>query len=265
MTGDSRAIEPFGFFSLESLRAGWYLAWRLVVFTLPFTVGPMVVAALVAAWGLWLAVPFITLVGLVLGVVAAVRITNHVANVWALGEYGRPLPKGVWWSVTWRVLLVSVPLSLLLTPFLLISQGPLLVGGVLDLVLPVIGLSLAGFFVVATVQSYGWAMSTAVADRLGVGGPLDELDASDETEPVRARALVPRRPAPSPTAARARRAVPPRRPEPARRPAPRPAAATLQAPAPAAVQCPKCGLRETERGSVIGWYCRICGWRERRA
>jgi len=29
-------------------------------------------------------------------------------------------------------------------------------------------------------------------------------------------------------------------------------------------QCPKCGLSETERGTVIGWYCTICGWRESR-
>jgi hypothetical protein len=29
-------------------------------------------------------------------------------------------------------------------------------------------------------------------------------------------------------------------------------------------QCPKCSLYETERGSVIGWYCTICGWRETR-
>jgi ribosomal protein L37AE/L43A len=29
-------------------------------------------------------------------------------------------------------------------------------------------------------------------------------------------------------------------------------------------QCPKCGLYETERGSVIGWYCKVCGWREGR-
>ena len=29
-------------------------------------------------------------------------------------------------------------------------------------------------------------------------------------------------------------------------------------------QCPKCGLCETERGSVIGWYCTTCGWRETR-
>ena len=29
-------------------------------------------------------------------------------------------------------------------------------------------------------------------------------------------------------------------------------------------QCPKCSLYETELGKVIGWYCRICGWRESR-
>jgi hypothetical protein len=41
------------------------------------------------------------------------------------------------------------------------------------------------------------------------------------------------------------------------------------APQPAATadrpQCPKCSLYETERGSVIGWYCKVCGWRERKS
>lgn len=29
-------------------------------------------------------------------------------------------------------------------------------------------------------------------------------------------------------------------------------------------RCPKCGLSETELGAVIGWYCKVCGWRESR-
>ena len=28
-----------------------------------------------------------------------------------------------------------------------------------------------------------------------------------------------------------------------------------------AMRCPKCGSGDTERGVVIGWYCRVCGWR----
>jgi len=39
-------------------------------------------------------------------------------------------------------------------------------------------------------------------------------------------------------------------------PAPRPTAAADRP------QCPKCSLYETERGTVIGWYCKVCGWRE---
>ena len=59
----------------------------------------------------------------------------------------------------------------------------------------------------------------------------------------------------------------------AQEPAPAPRPAPRAAPAPAAPpvvsaegkrQCPKCGLYETERGSVIGWYCKVCGWREAR-
>ena len=259
MMGDARAIEPFGFFTMESLRAGWYLAWRLVVFTLPFTLVPMVVAAVVgAASGLWLLAALVAAGGIVLGVVAAVRITNRVAGAWAMGEYGRPLPAGIWWGVTWRVLLVGIPLSLLLTPLSLVSEDPLFVGGAVDLVLPVVGLLLAALYVVATLQSYGWAMSTAVADRLGAAGLDAELDELDPPVPTRTRVLVPRPPAPSR----------PGRPAAAPRPrAPEPRAATATRPPAAGVarQCPKCGLRETERGSVIGWYCRICGWRERRA
>jgi hypothetical protein len=48
---------------------------------------------------------------------------------------------------------------------------------------------------------------------------------------------------------------------------PAPAAARPVAtavPAGERLQCPKCGLRETERGQVIGWHCKVCGWRERR-
>jgi len=256
-------MEPFGFFTLESLRAGWYLAWRLVLFTAPFTLVPMVVAAVVGAvTGLWLVAALLAAGGIVLAVVAAVRITNRVAGAWAMGEYGRPLPAGIWWSVTWRVLLVSIPLSLLLTPLSLVSEGPLFIGGALDLVLPVVGLLLAALYVVATLQSYGWAMSTAVADRLGAAGPLDaELDELDPPVPPRSRVLVPRPPTPARPVGAAHPAAA-LRPPPS---APRVATATRPAPAGAARQCPKCGLRETERGAVIGWYCRICGWRERRA
>ena len=45
----------------------------------------------------------------------------------------------------------------------------------------------------------------------------------------------------------------------------RPAApAAVSATAGDGKQCPKCSLYETEQGKVIGWYCRVCGWRESR-
>jgi ribosomal protein L37AE/L43A len=286
MPGQTRSIEPFGFFSAESLRAGWYLAWRLTVVVLPLLLVPIVVAGVVGAWGLWLAAALLALGGIVAAVVVAVQVTNRVAGAWALTEYGRPLARGVWWSVTWRVCLVGVPLSLLLAPLSLVSQGPLFIGGVLDLVLPFVGLLLGALYVVATLQSYGWAMSTAVADRLGVAGAL-EMDDLDEPMPARPpaasrrpvngspavvppvstperRASAPARQGAAPAgaaatparaaAARARVAAP------ARAAAVRPAAARPPAP----MQCPRCGLQETERGSIIGWYCRVCGWREKR-
>jgi hypothetical protein len=81
--------------------------------------------------------------------------------------------------------------------------------------------------VVVTLRSYGWAMSTMVARRL-----------AGHAAPVARPSAAP----------------------PAARPAPAPVAA-----APGErLQCPKCGLRETERGQVIGWHCKVCGWRESR-
>jgi ribosomal protein L37AE/L43A len=47
-------------------------------------------------------------------------------------------------------------------------------------------------------------------------------------------------------------------------PAPAPVAASRPAAVTDKRQCPKCSLYETERGSVIGWYCKVCGWREGR-
>ena len=46
-------------------------------------------------------------------------------------------------------------------------------------------------------------------------------------------------------------------------PAPRPRSATTVVPGQTR-QCPKCGQYDTVLGTVIGWYCRICGWRESR-
>ena len=277
MRAEPRAIEPFGFFTLESLRAGWYLGWRLLVFTVPVVVVPLAIAAVLGASGLWLAGALAALGGMVLAMAVAVRFTNRVAAAWTRREYGRPLPAGVWWSVSWRVLLVSVPLSLLLTPLGLFSEGPLFVSGVLDLVFPVIGLLLAAFYVVGTLQSYGWALSTAVADRFSAAGLDTEPDllsepARRDPAPARERPAVPRlaNPAPARPAAPSAAAAPAPRPAPARaaaapgRRVPGRARSATATAAAASTRCPKCGLQETERGSVIGWYCRVCGWREKR-
>ena len=48
------------------------------------------------------------------------------------------------------------------------------------------------------------------------------------------------------------------------RPAVPPAPAVATATNDGKRQCPKCNLYETEQGKVIGWYCRVCGWRESR-
>jgi hypothetical protein len=115
-----------------------------------------------------------------------------------------------------------------------------------------------------------------VADRFTAAGLDGEPDLLDEPTrrapgPARARPPVPRpaSPAAGGPAAPAAVAVPAPRPAPARVVGPdrRPPGAARTATATAAAtstRCPKCGLQETERGSVIGWYCRVCGWREKR-
>lgn len=236
----SRAtVTPISFFAHASLGAGWYIAWRLTVFTAPFWAVPAAIAGALLYYfpdrpELALVAAGLVLVGLIAAFIASIPITTRVASGWAVKRWGRPLTQGVWWGIFWRVVVVSLVTSMITGAA---QAGAAMYAAVKPWSPEVLFVTLVPYAVmlaslVVTLRSYGWAMSTMVAKRLS--GPA----ALDPARDARAAA------APAPGA----RAVP------------MPAAATPgEAP-----QCPKCGLRETQRGQVIGWHCRVCGWRESR-
>ena len=233
---DNRRIEPLGFFTLEALKAGWYLAWRV---TLGTAVG-WVVPIPLGIYLVWQGMPVPGAALILLGVAATVALwvvfTNRFASRWAERHWGRPLARGVWWAITWRVFVVGLVAGVVAAPIGMLGsslqsayegsvRGGL--GTLLQLLLSVLN-------VVVSVLAYGWALSRVVASRLG---GFESSAASPVSVP---------RAAPAPAMS---------------------AVAVGAAASSAAVTgrpCPKCGLAETERGQVIGWYCRVCGWRESR-
>ena len=42
---DLLTVEPFGFFTRDALRAGWYLAWRQLIRVVPLAVGALLIGA----------------------------------------------------------------------------------------------------------------------------------------------------------------------------------------------------------------------------
>ena len=250
-------IEPFGFFTADSLRAGWWLTWRVFV----RVVAIFAVSALV---GLWL-IPggvggFLMAIGFCVGAVWSILLLPKLTSQWAQERYGYPLTNAlqVWWGITWRGLVVSLVAAVIMAvpnvvalSFQTAYTGSAL-GGAATLVIWLLNVANIGVSILAT----GWAMSKVTASQLGglepmapavpvaYAAPADSLEADPPAaEPIAAPVAAPPRPEPRPQAV---------------------------ATAPAAVategkrQCPKCGLYETERGSVIGWYCKVCGWREAR-
>jgi hypothetical protein len=246
----SLTLEPVGFFTLDALRAGWYLVWRQFVRILPVAVVAGVVGGALTGLGMVVLGVLIMVLGVVAATVWGAVLVPRLISRWTETRYGYALtePLGVWWGITWRVVVVSLIAAVIFTPpnLVAMSLSAAYPGAPLGLVGQVLTglLGLANF--VVTIVAAGWAMSRVASAQL---------------------AGLPVAPAPSgslPHVSPSRRATP----------APIAAAgAALPAAYPAAPaashakgkrQCPKCGLDETERGSVIGWYCTICGWRERR-
>lgn len=251
-------VEPFGFFTRDALRAGWYLTWRQLVRILPVVVAAGIVGGVLAGMGMPVpGVLIIALGALGAGIWSGVLVAQLTSR-WAEARYGYPLsgPVSIWWGVTWRVVVASLVAGVILTApnLLAMSLTASFKGSALGLLGQGLTALLAVANVIVTVVATGWAMSRVTAAQLAglPVAPGSFSPAADGSQPL---AVAPAPvPAAAPLAAVGSRGL----------------AESASAPSARAGrvegkrQCPKCGLYETERGSVIGWYCTICGWREAR-
>jgi len=255
-------IEPFGFLTMDSLRAGWWLSWRIFVRVVLFFAVSAVIGLLLikGAFG-----SFVMALGFCAGTVWSILLIPKLTSRWAQERYGYPLDGAlrVWWGVAWRGMVASLVAAVILAVpnVVALSLQTAYKGGVLGsiagLVISLLNIANAVVSVVAT----GWAMSKVAAEQLSGLAPVAMVVTPAALSPIEVEppVVVAQEPAPAP------------RPAPRAAPAPRPAPRAAPAPAAPPVvsaegkrQCPKCGLYETERGSVIGWYCKVCGWREAR-
>jgi hypothetical protein len=254
-------VEPLDFFTMDSLKAGWYLTWRLGVWLAPIFAIAMVAGAAVVVTkgggreGIAGSAPLIALIVFLwwlVTLIASVALTNKIARQWSAKRYGHAPAEGVWWGITWRAALVGIAMGVG------ISVVQFLFSGTFSLIAHTVSFVLGIAQVVLVLQSYGWAMSIMVAKRLE-GFEPDVMGESDDTASLSADPVDPMAPAEAAPVTNVPIEPVARPSAPAEFRAPRPQAQ----PAPGgAVQCPKCGLYETELGTVIGRYCKICGWRE---
>jgi hypothetical protein len=266
---DSLTGEPFGFFTKDALRAGWYLMWRQLVRVVPVGVGAVVLGGVLGKLGLGIIGALLMGLGLCAAGIWGVILVPQLASQWAMATFGYPLTGAVrtWWGITWRVLVASLVTAVILTPpnFVALSLSTAfstsalgVLGGLLTVLLGLVNF-------LASILATGWAMSRVAVAQLA-GLPLDATQlppAPSAAAPVPAPTMAEPLEVASPTGV-------PTLTEPALPAAT--AAAVIAPPRPARApagaegkrQWPKCSLYETERGSVIGWYCTICGWRESR-
>ena len=288
-------MEPFGFFSVEALRAGWYLIWRQLVRVLPVGAGSVLVGIFLMSRGLRGFGGFLIGIGLIVAAVWAAVLIPRLTSQWSQSYYGFPLTGGgsLWWNVSWRTWVASFVAAIVLTP-------PQMVAASLKAAFPGSALGGLGSLLLRApgprehrrgvardrlgdvanragserqLLRYGAGVDAGSPRSDGLGAHAGALRhhagrraAGDgrraggrRRSPAMAERLAMAEPivAPQP-AARVAVAEPMAAPQPAVRPAPVVAAVEGKR------QCPKCSLYETELGKVIGWYCRICGWRESR-
>jgi len=245
---------PFAFLTIDSLRAGWWLTWRLVVRVVAIFAASALVGLVLLKGPVG---QLLMGVGIVAGAAWSLYLLPTLTSQWAQEHYGYPLenPVRVWWGITWRSAVVSLVAAVIMAVpnvvalSLKTAYGDTALGGLASLVLWL--LTIAN--VVVSVLATGWAMSRVTAEQLSGRVPVDApTPASYAAAALSPIAVEPRvtETVAAPVAAPAARAV--------ARPVLAPAAGEGKR------QCPKCGLYETERGSVIGWYCKVCGWREAR-
>lgn len=275
---DSLTVEPFGIFTREALQAGWYLAWRQLIRVVPLAAGAILAGAGLGRAGLAVVGMLVLGLGLCAAGIWAALLIPRLASQWAVVTYGYPLTGAVrvWWAITWRTSVAALVVSVILTPpqFVALSLSTSFPGSALGHFGKLLSLLLNVASFVVTLFAMGWAMSRVTSTQLSglpltsvafpPSGPSGELVAVAVDAPVAVAA--PPRTRPAPAVASVASAVTPAPATSSRSDAP---AAVLSPPrtlagAEGKRQCPKCGLYETERGSVIGWYCTICGWRETR-
>jgi hypothetical protein len=271
-------VEPFGFFTREALRAGWYLAWRQLIRVVPLAVGAILAGAGLSHFGLGVVGTLVMGLGLCAASIWAALLVFRLAGQWAVVTYGYPLTGAlrVWWAITWRTSVAALVASIIVTPpqFVALSLSASFPASLLGLFGKGLSLLLNVATFVASLFAMGWAMSRVASTQLS-GLPLASIGFLPEpagepvsTGPVTAVAAPPSTRSAAAVPVAASPAAPPVvESSPTTRPgAPVAVLQPRRAPAGAEAkrQCPKCGLYETERGSVIGWYCTICGWRESR-
>ena len=263
---DSEAVEPFGFFTLDALRAGWYLVWRQLVRVVPAALGVMLAGLLVGAIGLGVLGSVISGFGLLAVMIWAAVLVPRLTSQWAEQWYGVALtgPVQIWWGVPWRAFVASLVAAVILTlpNFVALSLKAAFPSAALGMLGGLLTVLLGAVNFAVTLLATGWAMSKVATAQISM---LTAVPSTAVAMQPSAAPLAPDEPLAAPAtidfpvsvaapAAIARPAPVPAAP----RPVPQAAVATDKR------QCPKCGLYETERGSVIGWYCRVCGWRENR-
>ena len=247
-------MEPFGFFTVEALRAGWYLIWRQFARVIPVMLGAGLVGYLLMSVGLRPLGVVLIVLGLLVGGAWAAVLLPRLTSQWSEEYYGFSLTVStrLWWSLVWRIWVASFVAAIVLTPPQMVAtsltatfKGSVL-GGLGSLLTALLALA----NIAVTLLSTGWAMSRVALAQAGdfferipatLPSPLGPTVSEPTLEPEMATASAPIAPVPEPHAA-----------------------AVATASNEGTRQCPKCSLYETELGKVIGWYCRICGWRESR-
>jgi hypothetical protein len=259
-------VEPFGFFTKDAFRAGWYLLWRQLVRVVPAGIGALLLGSALGMLGLALIGVIVMGLGLGAAGIWALLLVPRLASQWAVATYGYPLTGAgrVWWGITWRAVVASLVAAVIFTPpnFVAMSLSTAFpdsalgaLGGLLTVLLGLVNF-------VVSILATGWAMSRVAAEQLS-GLPLAPVPLEPAPSGATPMPVAVAEPLGVATAPSVSTLPPPVRLAPA-------APAVVVAPQTAGVparaegkpQCPKCGLYETERGTVIGWYCTICGWRE---
>ena len=84
----SLTIEPFGFFTLESLRAGWYMIWRQLVRIVPLIIGAVAVGGALSKLGMAVLGILIMTLGVVAAVIWGAVLVPKLTSRWAEARYG---------------------------------------------------------------------------------------------------------------------------------------------------------------------------------